>query len=142
MIEAPDREHVTLTFEARALTAATVGDVGFQRKDVSAVIQALDFNRGTLPVAFQLPAWRRVDVAGRPEKGKPSPPSRQSIGAHLSTDDLRATVFEDPALTVDYARATAHVRSCETCRGMVERERTENPLAKADDGVLPVAADQ
>lgn len=125
-VEGPNGKYVTFTFEARM--AATDG---FGPRDVSAVIRSLDFTRGVLPGAFQLPAWRRVETAARP-KAKKKPPqrsaSRQSISGHLSQDDLRATVFEDPGLTVDFTRARVHVKSCELCRAMVERERAENPL--------------
>jgi hypothetical protein len=141
VVEMKTGEYVAVAFRSKTWTEdhengefwAPPHKVGFLPSDVALVILAVVFHGGDVPATLDLPAWRSIELkkpSARSAKGIQGP--RRSISGHLDPDDLRAVVFEDPTLTVDYWRAELHVKSCEVCRGMVEREHAENLLLQPE----------
>lgn len=137
VVQMNDSDYVTADFRSKAWTEDHVNGefwapehkVGFLPSDVALSIAVIVFRGGDAPERIDLPAWQSIQLRKpRAASEKRSQGPRRSLSRHLDLDDLRAVVFGDPKLTVDFSRAELHVRSCEVCRGMVERERAENAL--------------
>lgn len=58
---------------------------------------------------------------------------------HLSLDELRAAVYEDPELCkgTDYDKIQKHLEECKLCEELIKREREINPIYKLYKEAVP-----